>query len=176
MPLGFFESGQSLSGNVLEAGAQKAADLAGQNWGQYQAGLQPYLQYPAQFANNQATLDARLGEGLNTSFMGQGGAANTTQTTIGNNNAGAEMNNYKVGANQLNGLLGIGQIAMGMPPTSFGAIGGGSVGGGGGGGGGSNAYANNPLATGIQSLFSGFGGGQTQQNPYNTMARSGLDF
>ena len=41
--------------------------------------------------------------------MGQGGAANTTQTTIGNNNAGAEMNNYKVGANQLNALMGVGQ-------------------------------------------------------------------
>jgi hypothetical protein len=35
-----------------------------------------------------------------------GGAANTTQTTIGNNDAGAELNNYKVSSNLWNGLMG----------------------------------------------------------------------
>jgi hypothetical protein len=50
---------------------------------------------------------------LNSSYTNQGNAANTTQTTIGNNNAAAEMNNYKVGANQLNGLMGLGSLAMG---------------------------------------------------------------
>jgi hypothetical protein len=68
------------------------------------------------------------------------------------------LNNYKVGANQLNALLGAGQLAMGMPPTSFGAIGGGSSGGGSSTPIGQTAgqpfnWGNTPIA----SLFSGFG-------------------
>jgi hypothetical protein len=50
---------------------------------------------------------------LNSSYTNQGNAANTTQTTIGNNNAAAEMNNYKVGANQLNGLMGLASLGIG---------------------------------------------------------------
>lgn len=47
-----------------------------------------------------------LATGLSNLFSGQGNAANTTQTTIGNNNAGADLNNYKVGANLWNGIMG----------------------------------------------------------------------
>jgi hypothetical protein len=57
-----------------------------------------------------AGVDTGLGTALNSSYTNQGNAANTTQTTIGNNNAAAEMNNYKVGANQLNGLMGLGAL------------------------------------------------------------------
>lgn len=75
------------------------------------------------------------GTGLNSSYQGQGGAANTTATTIGNNNAGAELNNYKVGANIWNGLMGAGNFLAG------GAGGQGGIGG---------------LATNAKSLFSAF--------------------
>jgi hypothetical protein len=157
--------GNLLSGNTDYGAAKTASDLAQTAWGGYQAGLQPYLSYPSALAGGQANLYAGLGNAQNQSYTGQGGAANTTQTAMGNNLAGAELNNYKVGANQLNGLLGIGQLAMGLPPTSFGNIGAPSGGGGGGGGnvfgygnqGGNNPYANNPINQGFSSLFSGFG-------------------
>jgi hypothetical protein len=163
--------GNLLSGNTDYGAAKTASDLAQTAWGGYQAGLQPYLSYPSALAGGQANLYAGLGNLQNQSYTGQGGAANTTQTAMGNNLAGAELNNYKVGANQLNGLLGIGQLAMGMPPTSFGNIGAPSGGGGGGGAGGNvfgygnqnqgtnNAYYNNPIAQGARGLFSMFGGG-----------------
>ena len=105
--------GMGASGNVINAATNKALDLGNQYWGQYQQGLQPYLQYPAQIAAAQGTLSAGLGNALNSSYQGQGGAANTTQTTIGNNNAGAEMNNYKVGANDLSAITGLGSLATG---------------------------------------------------------------
>lgn len=50
----------------------------------------------------------------NTNYGKTGDAANAMETGVGNNNAGAEMNNYKVGANQLNALLGVGKLAAGL--------------------------------------------------------------
>jgi hypothetical protein len=66
--------------------------------------------------------------------MAQGSAANQTQTGIGQNLAGAELNNYNVGANTLNALLGAGKLITGTT--------------------GSGGVAN--LGTGLSSLFSAF--------------------
>ena len=52
------------------------------------------------------------------------------ETTIGNNNAGAETNNYKVGANLWNGIMGVGNWLSGNGPAN--------------------------VAKGAQSLFSAF--------------------
>jgi hypothetical protein len=100
-----------------------------------------------------AGVDTGLGTALNQSYQGQGGAANTTQTTIGNNNAAAEMNNYKVGANQLNALMGVGSLAMG----GLGGVGGlGGLTGGFGGTGfamGPTSVGGAPVSGGLFSMF-----------------------
>jgi hypothetical protein len=155
-------AGNASSGNADTDAAKYAAGLASQTWGQYQQGLQPYLSGYGGATQNLASAYTGQAGALNASDMAQGGAANATQTGIGQNLAGAELNNYKVGANQLNALVGAGQLALGMPPTSFGAIGGGSTGSTGGGSSvpiGQTAgqpfnWGNTPIA----SLFSGFGG------------------
>jgi hypothetical protein len=153
-------AGNALSGNADTDAMKYAAGLAGQNWGQFQQGLQPYLNnygtaigtVGAGRANNAAALASGLnasftGQGnalgaldtgqagaLNASDMAQGSAANQTQTGIGQNLAGAELNNYNVGANTLNALLGAGKLITGTT--------------------GSGGVAN--LGTGLSSLFSAF--------------------
>jgi hypothetical protein len=133
------------SGNTDTDAMKYAAGLAGQNWGQFQQGLQPYLSGYGTAAANLGNAYTGQANALNASFTGQGGAANATQTGIGQNLAGAELNNYKVGANQLNALLGVGSLAAG----GLGGLGGigGALGGIGGALGG-NAYggsASSPL-------------------------------
>lgn len=102
--------GMGASGNVINAATNKALDLGNQYWGQYQQGLSPYLSAYGNAGAGLAGVQTGLGNALNQSYQGQGGAANTTQTTIGNNNAGAEMNNYKVGANQLGAITGLADL------------------------------------------------------------------
>lgn len=99
-------AGNLSSGNADTDAIKYAQDQASKAYGSYAAGLQPYLGVNSNAVMGAAGVDTGLGTALNTSFQGQGGAANTTDTTIGNNNAGAEMNNYKVGANLWNGLMG----------------------------------------------------------------------
>jgi len=115
---------RSAGGNLDSAAANfGAADttskLAGQHWGQFQQGLQPYL-------SNYGTAEGKLadtytGEGnaLNASFMGQGNAANAGEADIGKNLAGAEMNKYQVGANQLNALMGAANFVAGCGPANL---------------------------------------------------------
>ena len=105
--------GMGASGNVINAATNKALELGNQYWGQYQQGLAPYLSAYGTAGAGLASTQAGLGTALNASDMAQGGAANTTQTTIGNNNAGAELNNYKVGANDLSAITGLGSLATG---------------------------------------------------------------
>ena len=105
--------GMGASGNVINAATNKALDLGNQYWGQYQQGLSPYMSAYGTAGAGLANTQAGLGTALNANDIAQGNAANTTQTTIGNNNAGAEMNNYKVGANQLGALMGVGSLALG---------------------------------------------------------------
>jgi hypothetical protein len=106
-------AGNLASGNADTDSIRYAQDQASKAYGQFAAGLQPYLGANSSAVNGAAAVDTGLGTALNTSYTNQGNAANTTQTTIGNNNASAELNNYKVGANQFNALMGVGSLAMG---------------------------------------------------------------
>jgi hypothetical protein len=146
-------SGNLASGNADADSMKYATGLAGQTYGNYLSGLSPYLGANSGAVSGAAGVDAALGSGLNASYTNQGNAANTTQTTIGNNNAAAEMNNYKVGANQLNGLLGLGSLAMG----GLGGVGGlGGLTGGFGGSGfslGPTSVGGAPVSGGLFSMF-----------------------
>lgn len=99
-------AGNLNSGNADTDTLKFSQGLADQSYGNYVSRLLPYLGLQGNAVAGQAGAATGLGNALNTSYQGQGGAANTTQTTIGNNNAGAELNNYKVGANIWNGLMG----------------------------------------------------------------------
>lgn len=99
-------AGNLNSGNADADTLKFATGLANQSYGGYVAGLAPYLSGQAGAVSGAAGVDTGLGTALNTNLTGQGTAANTTQTTIGNNNAGADLNNYKVDANLWNGIMG----------------------------------------------------------------------
>lgn len=99
-------AGNLSSGNADADTLNFATGLADKSYGSYVSGLAPYLSGQAGAVSGAAGVDTGLGTALNTNFTGQGTAANTTQTTIGNNNAGADLNNYKVDANLWNGLMG----------------------------------------------------------------------
>jgi hypothetical protein len=148
-------AGNLSSGNADTDSMKYATGLAGQTYNNYLSGLSPYLGANSSAVSGAAGVDAALGSGLNTSYTNQGNAANTTQTTIGNNNAAAEMNNYKVGANQLNGLMGLGSLAMG----GLGGVGGlGGLTGGFGGTGfsmGPTSVGGAPVSGGLFSMFGG---------------------
>jgi hypothetical protein len=104
-------AGNLSSGNADTDAMKYAADQASKAWGSYQTGLQPYLQNYGTAVAGQAGVDTGLGTALDASYRGEGGAANTADVGIGKNDAGAEMNNYQVGANQLNAILGAGKLA-----------------------------------------------------------------
>jgi hypothetical protein len=103
-------AGNLSSGNADTDTLKFATGLADQSYGNYVSRLAPYLQLAGTGATTAATgqsgVATGLASGLAGVFQNQGNAANTTQTTIGNNNAGAELNNYKVGANLWNGITG----------------------------------------------------------------------
>lgn len=128
-------AGNLNSGNADADTLKFATGLADQSYGNYVSRLAPYLQGQQIATAGAANSATGLAGNLNQSFDAQGNAANNTQTTIGNNNAGAELNNYKVGANIWNGLMG---------GANFLAGGAGGQGGAGG------------LATNAKSLFSAF--------------------
>jgi hypothetical protein len=126
---GHAAAGNLNSGNADADTLKFSQGLANQSYGGYLAGLQPYLGGQQSATAGAANAAAGLGQGLNQSYQGQGGAANANYTGQGASNAAATMNNYNIGKNQLGAILGIGQLAMGMPPTSFGSIGGNADGG-----------------------------------------------
>lgn len=99
-------AGNLSSGNADTDTLNYATGLANNTYNSYVSGLQPYLGANSTAVAGAAGVDTGLGTALNQSYQGQGAAANTTQTTIGNNNAGADLNNYKVGANLWNGISG----------------------------------------------------------------------
>lgn len=100
------------------------------------------------------SLFGNLANTANQNYRSTADLANARDTGIGNAESSATLNNYNIGANQLNGITGLGQLAFGMPPSAWGNIGGGGGGGGGGGAGGSGG-----------SLFSAFSGGGPGQAP-----------
>jgi hypothetical protein len=125
-------AGNPNSGNADVDAMTKASDLATKSWGNYTAGLAPYLPQYGTTAANIAKVQTGQGDALNASYDTQGNAANALFTGMGKNDAGAEMNNYNVGANQLNALLGVGNFISGGGATK--------------------------LASGAKSLFSTFTG------------------
>jgi len=108
-------SGNAYSGNADYGAAKTASDLAGTHWGSFVSGLAPYLGAYSGAANNLANVYTGEAGALNASLTGQAGAANTTQTAIGQNEAGAELNNYQVGANQLNAIKDGIKLAAAIP-------------------------------------------------------------
>lgn len=115
-----------------------------------------------------------LANTANQNYRSTADLANARDTGIGNAEASATMNNYNIGANQLNGLLGLGQLAFGMPPTAFGSIGGGGGGSSGGGGGGlfsafSNGGPGQAPGAGSNMFSQAFGNGTGYQiNPWSS--------
>lgn len=106
-------AGNLSSGNADTDAMKYATGLANQTYGSYLSGLQPYLNANDSAVKGAAGINTGLGNSLATSNILQGNAANTTQTGIGASNAAATMNNYNVGANQLNALMGVASLAAG---------------------------------------------------------------
>ncbi len=127
-------AGNLSSGNADTDAIKYAQDQASKAYGQYGAGLSPYLQLQGQgqlaSTTGQANAATGLATGLNSSFQGQGNAANANYTGQGAADAAATMNNYNVGANQLNALTGAASWLSGGGPAN--------------------------LASGAKSLFSAF--------------------
>lgn len=107
-------AGNLSSGNADSDAMKYASGLASQTYGNYLSGLQPYLGANASAVGGAAGVQTGLGQNLATLDTNQGNAANATQTGIGATNAAATMNNYNVGANQLNAVLGVGKLAAGL--------------------------------------------------------------
>jgi hypothetical protein len=121
---GHAAAGNLSSGNADADTLKFSQGLANQSYGGYLAGLQPYLGGQQAATAGAANAAAGLGQGLNQSFQGQGNAANANYTGQGASDAAATMNNYNVGKNIWGAIQGVGQLAMGMPPTGFSGIGG----------------------------------------------------
>jgi len=97
------------SGNTLADTAKLATDYASQKYGQYVAGLSPYMNVPGQetaAANGYGTLTAGEGNSLNSSYGNQGNLAFQTQSGIGNAQAAADMANYGASQNMWGALMG----------------------------------------------------------------------
>ncbi len=85
--------------------------LADQSYGNYVSRLAPYLGGQQTATAGAAGLDANLGNTLNSSFQGQGTAANANFTGQGASTAAATMNNYNIGQNQLNAIMSGAKLA-----------------------------------------------------------------
>ena len=128
-------AGNLNSGNADTDTLKFSQGLADQSYGNYVSRLAPYLGMEGNAATGAAGIATGQGNALNQSYMGQGNAANANYTGQGASNAAATMNNYNVGANQLNALTG------GLSFLSGGAGGQGGFGG---------------LLTNAKNLFGGF--------------------
>lgn len=140
-------AGNLSSGNADTDAMKFGTGLADQSYGRYTAGLLPFLGGQQTATAGAANTAAGLGTALNSSFQGQGTAANANDTAQGASTAAATMNNYNVGANQFGALMG----AANLGASAFGGGGGGfnlgptSVGGPGG---------PKPVSGGLFSMFS----------------------
>jgi hypothetical protein len=105
-------AGNLNSGNADTDTLNYTTGLAGQQYNNYLQGLNPYLGANSSAVAGAAGIDTGLGNNLATLDQNQGNAVNATDTGIGASNAAATMNNYNVGANDLNALLGVGKLAV----------------------------------------------------------------
>lgn len=105
---------------------------ANQNWSQYISQLLPYLDQTNKAATGIGTLDASLGNQLNSNFNNQANMNYGTQAGIGNANANADLAALNASANGWGAITQGAKLAaglfggFGMP--SFGSAGGGSTG------------------------------------------------
>lgn len=107
-------AGNLNSGNADADTLKFSQGLADQSYGNYVSRLAPYLGGQQTATAGAAGVQTGLGQGLNTSYQGQGGAANANFTGQGASNAAATMNEYNVGKNQLDAVLGVGKLAAGL--------------------------------------------------------------
>lgn len=98
-------AGNLSSGNTDADTLKYSQGLADQSYGNYVSRLAPYLQLAGSGATaataGQAGAATGLAGGLNSSFQGQGTAANANYTGQGASDAAATMNNYNIAQNQL---------------------------------------------------------------------------
>lgn len=97
-------AGNLSSGNADADSMKYATGLAGQQYGSYLQGLNPYLGQQSNAVAGAAGVDTGLGQGLNQSYQGQGTAANANYTGQGASTAAADMNNYNISQNMWNGI------------------------------------------------------------------------
>jgi hypothetical protein len=135
--------------------------LADQSYGSYVSRLLPYFGGQQTATSGAAGVDTGLGTALDSSFRGQGAAANANDTAQGASTAAATMNRYNVGANMWNGIMGAAKLAAGVPGggDTFSGGGGGTPGSPIGGSFGETSYGgpNGPTPTsgGLFSMFKG---------------------
>lgn len=97
-------AGNLASGNADTDTIRYAQDQASKAYGQFSAGLQPYLGANSNAVAGAANAATGQANALNQSYQGQGTAANANYTGQGASNAAADMNNYNVSQNMWNGI------------------------------------------------------------------------
>lgn len=124
-------AGNLNSGNADADTLNYATGLANQTYSSYLSGLQPYLGANQAAVSGAAGVDTGLGNASAGLYAGLGNAENSNYTAQGANTAAADMNNYKVGANDLNAIMGVAKLATGVAGAGGipGAVGPTSVGG-----------------------------------------------
>jgi Chaperone of endosialidase len=100
-------TGQLNSGATLNALQQQGQGLASQNYKNYLSQLQPYLQASNTGAANIAGTQTGLGNQLSTLYQGQGNAALSGNTAIGNAQAQADYANLAQSGAIFGGLTGL---------------------------------------------------------------------
>jgi hypothetical protein len=106
--------GSLVSGGLDTDTAKYVEGLAGQTWGNYTSGLQPYLGANANAVSGASGVATGQGTALANTDVAQGNAANATQTGIGASNAAATMNNYNVGSNILGAVTSAAKIGASL--------------------------------------------------------------
>jgi hypothetical protein len=109
--------GMVTSGNTLNAEQKYGTGLADQSYGNYVTRLQPYFDLGKSAAGGIGTLDANLGNSLNSSYGNQGNLAYDTQAGIGNANAAASLANGAA-ANNVFSAIGSG-LSLGTKLLGF---------------------------------------------------------
>lgn len=107
-------AGNLASGNADTDTLNYVTGLANNTYNSYLSGLQPYLQANSNAVAGGANAATGGANAINASYQGQGAAANANYTGQGASNAAATMNNYSVGQNDLNAILGVGKLAAGL--------------------------------------------------------------
>lgn len=111
--------GMVTSGNTLQAEQNYGTGLANQSYQQYVQNLQPYFNLGTSAASGIGTLDANLGNSINSSYGNQGNLAFNTQSGIGNAQAAADLANEQA-SNNIFSAIGSG-LSLGTKLLGYGA-------------------------------------------------------